>query len=111
MTINSEQVWLTPKQVAEAFGMDVGWVYDQIKTGKSNRAGTNGIPARMVRKTGGSIHINRAFVYPPELQPVNVVAFPQPSLDPDVLADRIIERMWQSIGERFGFTEKTRAAS
>lgn len=72
MTIPDTQQWLSPAQVADAFGKKVDWVYDQIKIGKSNRAGTNGIPARMVRKVGGSIHIHRSFVFTEERAPSNV---------------------------------------
>lgn len=71
MTIPDSQQWLTAKQVGEAFGHNADWAYEQIKAGRSNRAGTTGIPARLVRKVGGSIHVHRSFVYPDERPPSN----------------------------------------
>lgn len=97
MTVPRDQEWLTVAQVAEAYGKKPDWVYDQIRTGNSNRAGTNGIPKRMVKTVGGTKFIHRSFVFTDELQPVpnNVVALPQPApvVDEAALARAFVDEL------------------
>lgn len=97
--------WLSVRDVAQAFGHDEQWVRDQIRAGRSTRSGGTGIPARLVRKVGGSLHIHRSFVYPPELATVeNVVVFPAPLPDAqmDEIADRVVGRLLALVAERIG---------
>jgi|GEM_PF-4765940 len=101
--IPHDQQWLSVKQVAAAFGHDEQWVRDAIAKGRSNRAGTFGIPASKVMKVGGSLHIHRSFVYTLEDRS-NLVAFPAPITDSDKddIADRVVARLLTLVAERIG---------